>query len=79
MRPIDILLEGMPGNTPIKIAREAIIAGRTRLFCPQCLKNYTPAFATKEQAMANGNAIEREQWITGYCSDKCWDECFGEE
>jgi hypothetical protein len=47
--------------------------------CPQCEKAYTPAFATKPEAMAKGDKVAREQWISGICSQKCWDELFGEE
>lgn len=79
MRPIDALLKTVSDSDPRKMAREAIKTGRTRLFCPNCLKYYVPAFATKELAMLEGNAMEREQFITGLCSDKCRDEYLGPE
>jgi hypothetical protein len=43
--------------------------------CPNCKKVYKPTFENKEDAPAG--TIEKEQHITGMCSDKCWDEFLG--
>lgn len=41
--------------------------------CPQCKNRYTP---TPYEETKPGT-IEREQWITGVCSDDCWDTFAG--
>jgi len=49
--------------------------------CPQCNKEYEPVLGSRDmnddrsiqEIYPNATAIEREQLITGLCSDKCWD------
>lgn len=40
--------------------------------CPKCGKIYKPDFLDKDQ----GTPEQREQHISGVCSQKCWDEMF---
>ena len=39
--------------------------------CPVCYKNYEPSMPQGE-----GDKVEREQWISGICSQECWDNLF---
>ena len=43
-------------------------------FCPSCKQSYAPTYASKVVAMNTDDLTAREQWITGICSDTCWDE-----
>ena len=54
--------------------------------CPQCRKHYKPKLTRPEgDARAiqiifpNAQLFEREQLITGLCSDKCWRKYLGQE
>lgn len=42
--------------------------------CPNCGKEYTP---DKKYGDKTSSPIQREQHITGICSDKCWDDFLG--
>ena len=43
--------------------------------CPFCKTVYAPKYRTIEEAeAAEPRSIYVEQHITGYCSDKCWDD-----
>lgn len=42
--------------------------------CPNCKQSYKPEYERKEDAPEG--TIYREQFISGICSDKCWDEYF---
>lgn len=46
--------------------------------CIVCDKDYQPDYPSKEAAQ-NGTAMQREQWISGVCSDICWDKMFPPE
>ena len=46
-------------------------------FCPSCKQSYAPTYASKVVAMNTDDLTAREQWITGICSDTCWDEFVG--
>jgi len=46
-------------------------------FCPSCKQSYAPTYASKVVAMNTDNLTAREQWITGICSDTCWNEFVG--
>lgn len=46
--------------------------GNRKHQCPQCKQWYTPEHATKADSVKG--TISREQWMTGTCSDACWDE-----
>jgi len=39
--------------------------------CPVCYKVYEPSMPQGE-----GDKVEREQWISGICSQECWDSLF---
>jgi hypothetical protein len=43
--------------------------------CPHCKTVYEPKYTTFEEAKAaEPESIYVEQHMTGFCSDKCWDE-----
>ena len=44
--------------------------------CLWCKKYYTPSYPSKDEAKASGNLMAIEQWISGMCSDSCWNELF---
>jgi len=46
-------------------------------FCPSCKQSYAPTYASKVVAMNTDDLTAREQWITGICSDTCWNEFVG--
>jgi hypothetical protein len=46
-------------------------------FCPSCKQSYAPTYASKVEAMNTDDLTAREQWITGICSDTCWNEFVG--
>ena len=51
--------------------------------CPNCKKLYSPTLLRKhpevpiQQEFPDAKPIEREQHISGLCSDKCWNEFTG--
>lgn len=40
--------------------------------CPECKESYEPDFDSKEDAKEYGDNYQVEQYITGLCSDECW-------
>lgn len=44
--------------------------------CPQCKVEYTPDFPESRRGSAC-TPIQREQHVTGICSDACWDAFLG--
>ena len=49
-------------------------------WCPHCKTVYAPKYKTFEEAKAaEPRSIYVEQHMTGFCSDKCWDEAFDSE
>ena len=53
--------------------------------CPICGKKYKPVLGERkhlgmmiQDEFPNATPTEREQLMTGVCSDGCWDEWFGE-
>lgn len=38
-------------------------------WCPQCHRTYAPTYADPNE----GTSEDREQHISGICSDACWD------
>lgn len=64
--------------------------GLAYVTCPQCGKEYQPELLVTEAdisrefqrtvliqvAYPDATAIQREQLVSGICSDKCWDELF---
>ena len=52
------------------------------IICPNCRREYKPILERKtSQAIQdehpNATKEEREQLISGICSDKCWEEFLG--
>jgi len=54
--------------------------------CPNCKKVYKPVLQRPENddrciqvIFPDAQPWEREQLLTGICSDKCWDQFVGEE
>ena len=51
--------------------------------CPNCGKTYTPELERKhpdipiQKEFPKAKPYQREQHITGLCSDKCWREFLG--
>jgi len=51
--------------------------------CPSCKKQYEPMLKREhpeqciQQEFPNAPAWQREQHITGICSDECWDNFLG--
>jgi hypothetical protein len=51
--------------------------------CPNCGKEYEPELNRKHPEMKiqdefpNATPMQREQHITGLCSDECWNEFLG--
>ena len=51
--------------------------------CPSCGKAYSPVLGERDPDMCiqdqfpNATKIEREQLVTGICSQECWDKTFG--
>jgi hypothetical protein len=63
-------------------ARELDEQGLT--VCPQCKKHYKPVLERPkgdnrpvDQIFPNAKLAEREQLITGLCSDECWNKYLG--
>ncbi len=54
--------------------------------CPNCKREYEPDLVERKQPdklvqieFPDATATQREQLLTGICSDKCWDEYLGPE
>jgi len=52
--------------------------------CPVCLKVYTPVLKSKndrciQDEFPDAPAWQREQLLSGICSDECWKSVFGSE
>lgn len=60
-----------------------------KIACPVCKKEYTPELSKNHEqlkkcqegmlvqnAFPHATAIQREQLVTGICSDQCWDNLF---
>lgn len=53
--------------------------------CPVCNRSYLPELDRKhpelliQEEFPKAPAWQREQWITGVCSDRCWDRFLGIE
>jgi len=73
MKPIDIFVKDLPVNNPMRMAAMAR-DNKNLKYCPSCEKFYEPTASVKEEA---SSAISKEQWISGICSDKCWDDYMG--
>ena len=51
------------------------------MICPICLKKYEPVLERKTDKLVqiefpNAEKWEREQLMSGICSQKCWDRAF---
>ena len=53
------------------------------LVCPHCRKVYEPVLGERkttlliQEEFPKAKSWEREQLITGICSDECWDKFLG--
>ena len=52
------------------------------IICPNCKKEYKPILERKEKGLIQithpkATTEEREQLISGLCSDKCWNAFLG--
>ena len=53
------------------------------VICPNCYREYQPILARKndkdtiQKQYPDAPAWQREQLISGICSDKCWNEFLG--
>ena len=52
------------------------------IICPNCKKKYKPILERKtdepiQRQYPQATAIEREQLISGLCSNKCWNSFLG--
>lgn len=62
-------------------AREKDSSGRT--ICPACRKAYKPELGERnpnmliQQQYPHATPAQREQLVTGLCSDKCWKRYLG--
>ena len=57
---------------------------KIKVKCPNCKKVYEPELGERkrpelliQQEFPDAKGYQREQLITGICSDKCWDEYLG--
>jgi len=44
-----------------------------RKFCRKCMTGYNTTYETYEEA--GNDKTGQEQFLSGICSDKCWNEC----
>lgn len=56
-----------------KVMQAVRILPDGRHLCLICRRAYIPVHATREEAMATQDLVSREQWISGVCSQGCWD------
>ena len=47
------------------------------IYCRKCCKTFEPL--NKKDDFHSYNEMEKEQYISGICSSKCWDKCKDEE
>jgi len=74
--PKEKLMEKMfDDDTPEMKAHKSI--GEEKHFCPNCEEWYEPEYDSKEEAKRHNDSTGAEQYITGICSDECWDEYLG--
>jgi len=71
------LLDILPKESPEFTAMDALTRNKRKHFCPACKQHYDPTFPTKDLAMSQGVSSNKEQWLSGICSDKCWDDYLG--
>jgi uncharacterized Zn finger protein (UPF0148 family) len=56
-----------------------------KTICPACGKHYIPVLGERDgtrmiqEQFPNATPSEREQLVTGICSDRCWRKYIGEE
>ncbi len=61
-----------------------MLAEPTVMTCPNCRKTYEPVLGQRktphlliQNEFPDSEPWEREQLVTGLCSDRCWDEFLG--
>jgi len=74
-KPIDQIIQSFTQDIQRAYVSTKLEGGHN--FCPNCKESYVPTFPTKEEAFATDDLTAREQWLTGICSDKCWDKYLG--
>ena len=74
-KPIDNIIQTFPSDIQRAHVSTKLQGGNN--FCPSCKQSYAPTYASKVVAMNTDDLTAREQWITGICSDTCWDEFVG--
>ena len=59
--------------------------GDGKVQCPYCKKIYTPELGARrtnkniQDEFPNAKPYQREQLVSGICSDRCWKEFLGPE
>ncbi len=71
-KPIDNIIQAFGPDIQRAHASTKLQEGNN--FCPSCKQSYAPTYDSKVLAMNTDDLTAREQWITGICSDTCWDE-----
>jgi hypothetical protein len=60
-----------------------MIDSEGKTICPQCKKHYVPELGERNPDMCvqdqfpEATSAQREQLVTGLCSDKCWEKYLG--
>jgi len=49
-----------------------------KFFCPMCKQTYTPKHTSHDEAFATEDMESREQWLSGVCSNACWNTLAGD-
>ena len=72
--------EAEAANAEAEVARLKAEVAQLKTYgkrCPFCKKLYVPKYKTLAEAQAaEPGSIFAEQHISGFCSDKCWDDAF---
>ena len=76
-KPIDNIIQAFAPNIQRAHVSTKLQGGTN--FCPSCKQSYAPTYASKVDAMNTDDLTAREQWITGICSDTCWNEFVGSD
>lgn len=74
-------MDKMNNGIPILMTEVSIIRNiyndTGKIMCRKCRKCKDPI--KKNGVLADFYSTEKEQYLSGICSDKCWDECEEEE
>lgn len=72
---VSVFIWRIPGEDQRRRADQYNGEWPVEIRCPNCEQWKQPAYESK--AAAPEGTIHREQWITGICSDDCWDKYLG--